>query len=318
MFAGVPAPMLPRLAKVLPRGPGWRYEPKLDGFRGLLWRSISGAVQLLSRNLKDLSASFPELVRAGEALPLNTLLDGEIVIADANGRSDFGTLQARLSVGSRDAENSARQKPAVLLAFDVLRHAETDLTGRAFRDRRARLETVLAANSTCLQLVAQTESVEEAEEWLRLLSNIEGVVAKRADGRYLPGQQEWIEVKRERTAECVVIGVTGDMTRPWLVLGLRHTDGELHHFGLARSSKNLITAAFSSILAEAGPEESPIRSRWQHAAVPDWRRVPPRFVCEVAYTTLDGNRWLRPPARFVRWRPDRSPDDCSLEQLAHQ
>ena len=103
MLTGVPAPMLARLESALPRGPEWRYEPKLDGFRGLLWRSNDGAVHLLSRNLKDLSTQFPELVCAGEALPPETLIDGEIVIADTDGNSDFGALQARLGVGRRDA-----------------------------------------------------------------------------------------------------------------------------------------------------------------------------------------------------------------------
>ena len=85
--------MLARLERLLPRGPEWRYEPKLDGFRGLLWRSNAGAIRLLSRNLKDLTISFPEIVRAGQVLPLDSLLDGEIVIADPDGHSDFGALQ---------------------------------------------------------------------------------------------------------------------------------------------------------------------------------------------------------------------------------
>ncbi|MBV9327440.1 MAG: hypothetical protein JO352_27180 [Chloroflexi bacterium] len=316
MVAGVPAPMLARLESTLPYGAEWRYEPKLDGFRGLLWRSNTGAARVLSRNLRDLSVSFPELVRASEALPLDSVVDGEIVIADAGGSSDFGALQQRLGVGRRDADRSAQQMPAVLLAFDVLRCAGVDLTSRPLRDRRANLESLLAANTACLQLIAQTDAVDEAEDWLRLVPNIEGVVAKRWDGRYLPGQRDWVKVKRRRTIDCVVIGIAGDHTRPWLVLGLRHPDGQLHHLGLARPAKGMLSAQFALVLAGAGPEESPIRSRWQHAAVPTWRRVPPTAVCEVAYTVLDGNRWLRHAARFVRWRPDRSPDDCWFEQLA--
>jgi ATP-dependent DNA ligase len=231
VLAGVPAPMLARLESTLPRGPEWRYEPKLDGFRGLLWRSNTGAARVLSRNLKDLSVSFPELMRASEALPLDTVIDGEIVIADADGSSDFGALQQRLSVGRRHAGRSAQQIPAVLLAFDVVRCEGADLAGQPLRDRRAILERVLAANPACLQLIAQTDAVEEAEDWLRLVPNIEGVVAKRWDGQYLPGQREWVKVKRRRTVDCVVIGIAGDHTRPWLVLGLRHADGQLHHLG---------------------------------------------------------------------------------------
>jgi ATP-dependent DNA ligase len=113
--------MLARLEASLPRGDHWCYEPKFDGFRGLLWRAPNGGVHLLSRNLKDISPSFPEFVRAGDALAPGALVDGEIVIADATGRSDFGALQGRLSVGKRDARSGASREPAVLLAFDLLK-----------------------------------------------------------------------------------------------------------------------------------------------------------------------------------------------------
>jgi ATP-dependent DNA ligase len=233
VFAGVPAPMLARLDSALPRGPAWCYEPKLDGFRGLLSRSESGTVRLLSRNLKDLSLSFPELADAAQSLPFDTVLDGEIVIADEHGNADFGALQRRLGAGKRGATDAAQRRPAVLLMFDLLRLAGSDLTAQPLHVRRAHLESLLALDIPCLQLVAQTSSVTEAEEWLTLLRSLEGVVAKRSDGRYLPGQRDWIKVKRHQTAECVVIGVAGDHTPPWLVLGLRHADGQLHRVGLA-------------------------------------------------------------------------------------
>ena len=307
--------MLARLESSLPRGADWRYEPKLDGFRGLLWRSGTGQVRLLSRNRKDLSVSFPEVVRAGDALPLDTVIDGEIVIPDDDGHADFGALQERIGVGRRVADQVAQSRPAVLLAFDLVRRGGADLTQCPLRDRRAKLEVLLAESIPCLQLIAQTEVVEEAEEWLELLPSIEGVVAKRASGRYLAGQRDWLKVKRQRTADCVVIGVAGDMTHPWLVLGLRHADGKYHHAGLARCTKGILGSELASMLRGAGPEESPIRSRWQHAAVPVWRRLPPMLVCEVAYSNLDHERWLRQPGRFLRWRPDRSPEDCWLDQL---
>ena len=111
----------------------------------------------------------------------------------------------------------------------------------------------------------------------------------RGAARRLPSLPD---LKRRRTIDCVVIGIAGDHTRPWLVLGLRHADGQLHHLGLARPSKGMVSPQFASVLAQVGPEESPIRSRWQHAAVPTWRRVPPTAVCEVAYTVLETARWL--------------------------
>src|SRR5205814_10229543 len=99
--------MLARLDQRLPRGDLWRYEPKLDGFRGLLWRAPSGSAHLLSRNLKDLSSAFAELVIAGSHLLLDTLLDGKIVIAEADGRSNFGALQNRLGKAKRDSARDA-------------------------------------------------------------------------------------------------------------------------------------------------------------------------------------------------------------------
>ena len=132
-----------RLESTLPRGPDWRYEPKLDGFRGLLWRSNTGAARVLSRNLKDLSVSFPELVRASEALPLDTGIDGEIVTADAD--AQFRLRRAAETAWRRPARRwlSAQQMPAVLLAFDVLRCEGADLTGQPFRDRSGELQSGL-------------------------------------------------------------------------------------------------------------------------------------------------------------------------------
>jgi len=195
----------------------------------------------VSRNLKDLNASFPELVCAGDTLPPSTVVDGEIVIADTDGRSDFGALQARLGARKRDVRRIVSRKPAVLHVFDVICHEGTDLTDMRLCDRRGRLEVLLERPNPCLQLIVQTAAVEEAEDWLKFVPGIEGVVAKRNDGRYLPGQRGWINVKRQRTADCVVIGVAGDMRRPMLVLGLQHADGNLHHFGLARFGRHMLT-----------------------------------------------------------------------------
>ena len=234
VFAGVPLPMLARLERTLPRGEQWRYEPKLDGFRGLLWHTTSGSVQLLSRNLKDLGAAFPELLTAGQDLPAGTLLDGEIVIADADGRSNFGALQERLGVARRGVCAATSRTPAVLLAFDVLHDAGADLTDLALWVRRQHLEALLGPSRPHVQLIAQTRSIAEAEDWLALVPGNEGVVAKCWDSRYLPGQREWVKVKKVCTADCVVIGIAGDRSQPALVLGLRHADGAFHHFGVAR------------------------------------------------------------------------------------
>jgi ATP-dependent DNA ligase len=224
--------MLAQLEAQLPTSDEWRYEPKLDGFRGLLWHRAGGIVQLLSRNGRDLGPWFPELVQAGQTLPPCTLIDGELVIADEDGNADFCALQARLTEARAHLRRRAREHAAVLVVFDVLDVAGRGLMDEPLVSRRRELESLLAdAAHPCLQLIEHTADVELARDWLRLLP-IEGVVAKRVDGRYRPGRRcDWIKVKRYRTADCVVIGVAGDLNAPKLVLGLRHPDGAIHHLG---------------------------------------------------------------------------------------
>lgn len=164
-------------------------------------------------------------------------------------------------------------------------------------------------------LVEQTTDVNLAEDWLKFLP-IEGVAAKRADRRYAPGRgRAWVKVKRHRTIDCVVIGVAGDSDAPKLVLGLQHADSATHHLGITRALRATMLEPVAALLEQLGPEQPAIRSRWQHDAVPPWRRVPPQLVCEIQATTIDGGRWLRHPATFIRWRPDLTPEDCSLDQL---
>ena len=308
-------PMLAALKHSLPIGDQWLYEPKLDGFRGLLRHGTNGHVQVLSRNLRDLAPSFPELVQAAPSLPAGTLLDGEIVIADESGHADFGALQQRLTVARRAAGQVALRRPAVLLVFDVLELGGVPLTELPLRNRRKRLEDFLPGLHPSLQLMTQTRDLALAQQWLALLPAWEGVVAKKSDGHYAPGRRDWVKVKRHRTVDCVVIGLAGDAVNPALVLGLRHSDGVLHHFAVTRAMEADAGGPIADLLATARPEQAAIRSRWQHDAVPPWRRVEPTMVCEVRVTNLDLGRWARFPVAFVRWRTDRSVDDCGLEQL---
>jgi len=309
--------MLAKLQSTLPVGPVWRYEPKLDGFRGLLWHSQDGLVRLLSRNARDLGPWFPELTRAAAIFPPGTLLDGGIVIADDRGYPDFGALQHRLTVARKHVDDAAAGRPAVLVAFDVLEHTAIDVTEQVLDNRRVQLEGLLSVRQPCVQLVLQTTDADVAREWLTLLPSIEGVVAKRGDSRYDPGgRRGWVKVKRYRTVDCVVIGVTGDTGAPRLVLGLRHTDNKIHHLGVCLPVPPVVAGPIQALLDRAGPLEAPIPSRWQHDAVPPWRRVPAELVCEIRAGNLDGVRWLRQPATFLRWRPDRSPNECTLEQLS--
>jgi ATP-dependent DNA ligase len=167
-----------------------------------------------------------------------------------------------------------------------------------------------------LQLVNHTDEVELAQAWLTLPS-IEGVVAKRADRAYAAGRgRDWIKVKRQRSVDCVVVGLAGELATPKLVLALQHADGRLHHFAVTRPLPAELSGPVSEVADEASAEAPAIRSRWQHDAVPSWRPVPPRLMCEVRVSNLDAGRWARFPAVFVRWRPDRAADDCTLEQLS--
>jgi ATP-dependent DNA ligase len=138
----------------------------------------------------------------------------------------------------------------------MLHEAATDLTDLPLRLRRGRLEALLGHWRPYLQLIARTRSLAEAEDWLDLVPGVEGVVAKRSDSRYLPGQRQWVKVKKVCTADCVVIGIAGDWSQPALVLGLRHADGAFHHFGLGRFAQRMLTAHWSCVLAGWGRAES--------------------------------------------------------------
>jgi ATP-dependent DNA ligase len=200
-----PSPMLARQAPTLPQDPGWRYEPKLDGFRGLLRRTATG-VRLFSRNGNDLAHGFPELADAGPSLPIDTTLDGEIMIFDAEGDSDFTLLQARLGLGPARALAASRQHRARLVAFDLLELAGEDLRGRALHLRCTELERLFLTKLPDLELGLQADDRERAQRWLDSELRVEGVVAKRADSHYWPGRRDWVKVKRRYTADCVVVG----------------------------------------------------------------------------------------------------------------
>jgi ATP-dependent DNA ligase len=307
--------MLSQLAARLPTGRQWLYEPKFDGFRGLLRRSSDGVVRLTSRQGKDLTGWFPELAQAGKSLPPSTVLDGEIVIADEHGQADFGALQSRLGVRSRRSWQAAVKCPAILLVFDVLERAGADLVNLPLSERRRNLEELLEGLHPCLQLILQTSDPLLAKEWLGEVPGLEGIVAKQADGRYRPGRREWIKVKRIRTADCVVVGVAGEESAPMLVLALRHTDGELRHCGLTRPVPRVLSEPIAQLLKRAGPLERPIRSRWHRQEIAHWRRVPAEAVCEVKFSNVDASRRFRYATTLLRWRPDLSPQDCRVDQL---
>jgi len=329
--------MLARLARELPLD-GYVYEPKWDGFRCLAFRDGAEA-DLRSRNQRPLARYFPEIGEALLALPEKRFaLDGELVVA-SRGRLDFEALLARLHPAASRVERLRRETPASFVAFDLLALVGEDLRCEPFRERRRRLERLLLDVRPPLFLTPTTDDAGRATAWLERFQGvgIDGVVAKHADLRYEPGRRAMVKVKRERTADCVVAGFRWLVDRPLpssLLLGLYDETGRLRHVGIA--------AAFAErfrheLLVRLRPLVVPLEGHaWERGFLlaggatgrlrgaagswrpeemaQDWTPLAPGLVCEVAYDQLDDRRF-RHPARFRRWRPDRDPASCGLEQL---
>jgi ATP-dependent DNA ligase len=331
------APMLARLARELPDD-GYLYEPKWDGFRCLAFRE-GGEIDLRSRNQRPLARYFPELEEAFLALPPGRfVVDGEIV-AVSEGGADFPALLARLHPASSRVERLRRETPALFVAFDLLSVEDDDLRARPFRERRRRLEQLLAPAEPPLLLTPLTSDRAVAEEWLEEHrgAGVDGVVAKHEDLPYEPGARRMVKVKRERTADCVVAGFRVFEDRPLLsslLLGLYDDVGALHHIGIASSFTERVRHA---LLEEVRPHIVPLAGHpWEHgfllAGGPtgrlrgaaarwspedrelDWTPLAPDLVCEVQFDQLDDHRF-RHPGRFRRWRPDRDARSCTLDQL---
>lgn len=304
--------MLCKTEERLPSGAGWVYEPKFDGFRVTIVRG-HGSVALRGRGGGALEKQFDDLAVAALAeLPDDTIVDGEIIVVNEGGAS-FDALLGRLA-GER-----GNYQPAVM-AFDVVRLAGEDLTRVTLDDRRALLEQLLAATRTIV-LTPQTDDVDVALAWIDGFASqgIEGVVAKRASQRYLPGKREWIKVKARRTVDCVVGGYRGEFGPETLMLGLHCADG-LRFVGHTVPLPDRERARAAELLTRC--DESPFAhgrpglSRWEGFRFEDheWVRVEPVIVAEVAFTQLSYGMF-RHATRFVRWRPDREPGSCDDSQL---
>ncbi|MFD6053675.1 ATP-dependent DNA ligase [Agromyces sp. NPDC060279] len=332
-------PVAPMLAKSVKEIPDIGHvEPKWDGFRTIVFRD-GDEVELGSRNEKPMTRYFPELVEAlRRELPDRCVLDGEIVLM-RDGRLDFEALQQRIHPAASRVQLLAGETPASFVAFDLLAIGDEDLTGVAFRERRRRLEEVLAGASDPVFLTPATTDPAEARDWFERFegAGLDGVVAKPLDGVYQPDKRAMFKIKHERTADCVVAGFrwhkSGDVVGS-LLLGLYGDDGRLHHVG--------VVAAFSmarraELVAELEPlvETDPSRhpwGEWAEQSAHEQTRMPgavsrwsagknlsfvllrPERVVEVAYDHMEGERF-RHTAQFRRWRPDRDPASCDYGQL---
>ena len=329
--------MLARLADDLPIG-DYLYEPKWDGFRALVFRSTDG-LYIQSRDVRPLDRYFPELHEALlERVPVNTVLDGEIVIATAQGLN-FDALQLRLHPAASRVEKLAKLTPASFVAFDLLARAKRNLMSEGQAARRAALEELLTAVRPPLYLTPATRDRALALDWLTRFegAGLDGVVAKLASGTYLPGKRAMIKVKHARTADCVVAGFrwhkSGKDSIGSLLLGLYDAQGVLQHVGVTSAFTTAIRRQLVKELAPlrrdamrdhpwrewagAGAESSRMpgaQSRWSAGKNLAWEPLRIERVCEVKYDHMQGDRF-RHAAFFLRWRPDKRPQDCRYDQL---
>jgi ATP-dependent DNA ligase len=317
-----------RSASRLPAGEEWLFEPKWDGFRCLAFRK-GKTVVLQSKHSQPLGRYFPELVEAFQALPWPAfVLDGEIVIRRRSGL-DFDALLQRIHPAESRIQKLSRETPATFLAFDLVVDAKgKKVADLALEERRERLNEMFAAlpESALVSLSPATPDRKIAEKWMRDLEGggLDGVVAKRADSPYLPGDRSaMVKVKKIRTADCVVGGFRwaqkGGQVGS-LLLGLYDEEGRLDHVGFSSSFTAEERRELEPILvplieppgftgkAPGGP------SRWSQGRATEWEPLRPVLVCEVRYDHFSGHRF-RHGTKFLCWRPDKKPQACTFDQL---
>ena len=310
-------PVHPQLAlsrKELPEGEDWAYEAKWDGFRVIGF--VDGdEVFLQSRNGRPLSRYFPEL-----SLPFGRyVLDGEVVVLDGNGREDFDALQNRLHPAESRVRLLAETTPATLKAFDLLAEGRSKLLRRPFAERRASLEALVGGFEDPGS-VEITPLLRAAKQARPLLASGEGVIAKRLDAPYQPGERKgMVKVKRVRTLDCVVVGWRPgkeEGTVGSLILGLYEPDGELRVVGHTSSFRAKEKRELRASLApyETGERGSGDPSRWSHDRDLEWVSVRPELVVEVSFDHVSAGR-IRHGAKLLRWREDKDPRDCTIDQL---
>jgi len=329
--------MLAKLAEELPSG-DYLYEPKWDGFRAIVFRD-GADTYIQSRDQRPLDRYFPELHAGLQAhLPERCVLDGEIVIVTERGL-DFDALQLRLHPAASRVEKLAHATPSAFVAFDLLAARGKDLMAKPQEKRRAALEQLLAQPQPPLYLTPVTRDRAVALEWLTRFegAGLDGVIAKPLGAAYQPGKRAMIKVKHARTADCVVAGFRWYKDSPdavgSLLLGLYDAQGVLQHVGVTSS---FTMARREQLVRELAPlrknamRDHPWRdwagaegessrmpgahSRWSAGKDLSWEPLRIERVCEVKYDHMQGDRF-RHAAIFLRWRPDKPPQECRYDQL---
>jgi ATP-dependent DNA ligase len=313
----------------IPEGSDWQYEPKWDGFRCLAFRR-GGHVLLQSKSGQPLTRYFPEVVAALAALkPTTFVLDGEIVIFQGEGLS-FDDLLQRIHPAESRIRKLAAETPATLLVFDLLVDGHgRPLIDRPLSDRRERLDAFMSGvkDGGPIRLSPMTMSHAEAERWMRELgaAGLDGVVAKRRSMTYRSGKRDgMVKIKRIRTADCVVGGfryASRGGALGSLLLGLYDERGQLDHCGFTSSFTAAERAAVAEkVLPLAGGRGFTGRapggpSRWSTERSGEWEPLDPVLVCEVRYDHFSGGRF-RHGTKFLRWRPDKAPRQCTFDQVS--
>lgn len=321
-------PMEALLVDSIPEGPEWRYEPKWDGFRCIAYRDASEVV-LQSKAGQPLQRYFPELVKAILKLkPAQFVLDGEIVVP-VGGQLVFDELLLRIHPAKSRVEKLAQEHPASLIAFDLLEDERGNvLVEKNFVERRRRLDLFARnyfAESSSVRLSPITDNIAIVERWFEQGgASLDGIIAKRADMPYRSGERTAMQkFKNIRTADCVIggfrYGSKGGQVGS-LLLGLYDDAGVLHHVGftsgIKASERPALTRKLEALIdppgftgrAPGGP------SRWSTERSGEWKPLAPKLVIEVAYDHFTQGRF-RHGTRFVRWRPDKAPRQCTFEQL---
>jgi ATP-dependent DNA ligase len=310
----------------IPQGGGWQYEPKWDGFRCLAFRS-GKEIELQSKAEKPLGRYFPEIVAAlGELSARQFVLDGELVVP-VEGRLNFDQLLQRIHPADSRVRKLVKEHPALFIVFDLLADGQS-LLGRSLGERRPLLEDFARAHFSpdgLIRLSPATTRLAQAKRWFKTAGgNLDGVIAKRLDSPYRPGERDaMVKVKPTRSAECVVGGFRYSSSGPTvgsLLLGLYDDDGLLHHVGftstikeservaLTRKVEKLVKAPGFTGRAPGGP------SRWSTERSTEWQPLAPKLVVEVAYDHFSGGRF-RHGTTFLRWRPDKAPKQCMFGQV---
>ncbi|WP_029146067.1 ATP-dependent DNA ligase [Microbacterium luticocti] len=330
----IPAPMLAKSVPSIPDSDsvpgGLSYEPKWDGFRGLVsWDGEN--VEIGSRGAKPLTRYFPELVEAFRTLlPEPCLLDGEIAVPtgeDGHRHLDWEALSQRIHPAASRVAKLAAETPAMFIAYDLLARGDRDLQGEPFRTRRTVLEELVGGLPHPIHLTRTTGDTAIARRWLDEFegAGLDGVVAKPLAEPYTPNKRTMFKIKHVRTVDVVAIGYRVHKSGSGvgsLLLGLYDASGRLHNVGAVSAFSNArrlqlvdelepVVERDASGSAVTGSTDT---SRFSAGKDVSFVRLRPERVLEVRYDQLEGDRF-RHTVQFERWRPDREPESCRFDQL---